>query len=111
MDLGISGLVSGFDWRSLVDQLAEVERAPQQRMRSEQSLLQQRNTAYSNIKTQLEKLKALSDSLKDPLFFDSRLPKSGDSTIGTATAAAGPHSDHTTSLSPSSPRQRFNKAP
>jgi flagellar hook-associated protein 2 len=81
MDLGISGLVSGFDWRSFVDQMVEIERAPQQRMRSEQSLLQQRNTSYSNIKTQLEKLKALSDSLKDPLFFDSRIAKSGDSTI------------------------------
>jgi flagellar hook-associated protein 2 len=89
MDLGISGLASGFDWLSLVDQLTEVERAPQQRMRSEQTLVQQRNTAYSDLKTQLEKLRVLSDSLKDPLFFDSRLAKSEDSTTGTATATAG----------------------
>ena len=45
MDLGLSGLVSGLDWKTLVDQLAEAERAPQNRLRSDQSILKKQNTA------------------------------------------------------------------
>jgi len=36
MELGLSGLASGFEWKSVVDQLVEVERAPQRRARREQ---------------------------------------------------------------------------
>lgn len=57
MDLGLSGLASGFDWRSLVDKLADVERTPQKRLRFEQSTLQTRNNAFGSIKTQLTVLK------------------------------------------------------
>jgi flagellar hook-associated protein 2 len=89
MELGLSGLASGFDWRSLVDQLADIERAPQTRLRSEQSLLQQRNNAYASIKTQLGVLNNRLASLKDPAFFDSRLTTVSDAAAASATAAAG----------------------
>ena len=29
MDLGVSGLASGFDWKTLVDQMIDVQRAPE----------------------------------------------------------------------------------
>ncbi|MCL5097775.1 MAG: flagellar filament capping protein FliD [Candidatus Omnitrophica bacterium] len=89
MDLGISGLASGFDWLSLVDQLADVERAPQKELRSEQDLIQQRNNALSSVKTQLGVLKSRAESLKDPALFDSRIAASSDSSVATAIAAAG----------------------
>jgi flagellar hook-associated protein 2 len=89
MDLGVSGLVSGFDWRSLVEQLVQVERAPQQRLRADQSILQQRNTAYSSIKTQLDTLKTKAAALKEATLFDSRLASSSDTTIASATATVG----------------------
>ncbi|HEY2952242.1 MAG TPA: flagellar cap protein FliD N-terminal domain-containing protein, partial [Verrucomicrobiae bacterium] len=89
MDLGISGLASGFDWRSLIDQLSEVERAPERRLQSEQVTLQQRNAAYGNILTQLTALKTRVDALKDPALFSSRLARTGDTTIATASADAG----------------------
>src|SRR5437867_6955 len=89
MDLGISGLVSGFDWRSLIDQLMQVERAPEQRERSNQDRLKQRNTAYSGIQTQLETLKTRIDALKDPVLFNSRLATPSDATAASATASAG----------------------
>ncbi len=57
MDLGLSGLASGLDWKSLVDQLAEVERLPQKRLLAEQSALEGRNNAYGSIITQLGTLK------------------------------------------------------
>ena len=89
MDLGLSGLASGFDWRSLVDQLAQVERAPQSRLRTEQNQILNRNNAYGTIKTQLGVLQNRVTTLKEPSFFDSRLAATGDSTIATASVVSG----------------------
>src|ERR1041385_6405047 len=89
MDLGISGLASGFDWRSLVDQLADVERAPQSRLRTEQNTLNQRNNAYGSIKPQLGILQSRVDALKDPTLYDSRAANVSDSTIANASVSAG----------------------
>jgi flagellar hook-associated protein 2 len=89
MDLGLSGLASGLDWKTLVNQLADVERAPQRRLRTEQSTLANRNNAYGSIKTQLAVLQNRVNTLKDPSFFDSRTASSADSTIATASVTAG----------------------
>src|SRR2546425_5806555 len=88
MDLGLSGLASGFDWRSLVDQLVEVERAPQRRLQSEQGLLTDRNTAFSSIASQLTALKTRVDALKDASLFDSRATKVGIAALLSASASA-----------------------
>jgi flagellar hook-associated protein 2 len=87
MDLGVSGLASGFDWRSLVDQLSEVERLPQQRLRAEQGTLEQRNTAYGAIRTQFNVLLNRLNSLQATDLYESRKATSGDTT--TASASAG----------------------
>lgn len=89
LDLGVSGLASGFDWRSLVDQLVEVERAPQRRLFSEQQDLQTRKTAYTSIATQLSVLQNRVDELNDGELFDSRLTKSSSEEIATALAESG----------------------
>ncbi|MBI4326213.1 MAG: hypothetical protein HY674_13260, partial [Chloroflexi bacterium] len=89
MDLGISGLASNFDWRTLVDKLVEVERLPQNRLLLEQLGLQDRNSAYASIQTQLGVLRNRVTTLMDADLFDSRLAQVGDSTIATATAKAG----------------------
>ncbi len=89
MNLGISGLASGFDWQSLISQLAEVERAPQRTMLSEQTKIEGRSQAFGAIKTNLDILKAKVQALKDPALFDSRTTSSSDSDLGTATASAG----------------------
>ena len=89
MDLGISGLASGFDWRSLVDQLAEVERAPQKRLRTEQNLIEQRNNAYGSILTQFGVLQNRLAFLKDPSLLDTRQTSVGDDTVASVTAEAG----------------------
>ncbi|HEY1171410.1 MAG TPA: flagellar filament capping protein FliD [Verrucomicrobiae bacterium] len=89
MDLSLSGLASGFDWKSLVDQLTDVERTPQKRLFSEQSLINQRNNAYSSIKTQLGVLTNRINALKDPALFDSRSASSTDATIASASVTSG----------------------
>lgn len=89
MDLGVSGLASGFDWRSLVDQLAQVERAPQQTLLADQSKIEQQSTDYGAIRTQLQVLQNKVTALNDPTLFGRRLTTVGDSAIMSATASSG----------------------
>lgn len=88
MDLGVSGLASGFDWRSLVDQLSDVERLPQKRLSAEQSKIEERNNAYGSIVTQLKVLKSRVTALKSPDLYNARTTKVGDSAAATASASA-----------------------
>lgn len=89
MDLGVSGLASGFDWRTFVDQIVEVERAPQRTLLIEQGLIEQRKVAYSAIKTQLAVLQNRIGALKDPDLFNSRLSQVSDDSIASVVASAG----------------------
>ncbi len=89
MDLGISGLASGFDWRTLVDQLADVERAPERSLLKEQTTLQQRNNAFSSIKTQFGVLQNKVKALTDSSLFDSRGVLVSKTSAATASAGAG----------------------
>lgn len=89
LDLGLSGLASGFDWRSLIDQLLEVERAPQRRLLTEQQAISDRKTAYSSIATQLGVLQNRVDELNDGTLFDTRKTTTTDEDVATALAEAG----------------------
>ena len=51
MAISLSGLASGFDWQSMVDQLVEVERASQNQLRSEQLELRERGIVLSSLRT------------------------------------------------------------
>lgn len=89
MQLNLTGLASGFDWMSLVDQLTELERTPQTRMRSEQTTLRSVNSAYAALQTQLEALRAKLEVLQAPGFFDTRAAAVSDPDAATATAGTG----------------------
>jgi flagellar hook-associated protein 2 len=89
IDLSLSGLASGFDWKSVVDQLVEVERAPAQRLFNDQTSINQKNSAYGGIKTQLAALQTQLAALKSPTLFDSRAARTSDATTATASALAG----------------------
>ena len=88
MDLNVSGLASGFDWKSMVEQLTSVERAPQRRMRTEQAGVRAKNAAFTSLKTELTSLKTISEKLKETSFFDTRKVTSSE-THTTATADSG----------------------
>lgn len=61
--MALSGLASGFDWKSIVDQLIEVSRAPQNRMRTEKSTNASKTSALNEIKGLLASLKTSAGSL------------------------------------------------
>jgi flagellar hook-associated protein 2 len=98
MDLGVSGLASGFDWRSLVDRLSEFDRIPQRRLYAEQSALRESKNAYGTILTQLKVFRGRVDALTSPALFSSRTTSVSDngSLVANATdkALPGNHTFH-----------------
>lgn len=63
MGMALSGLASGFDWKSIVDQLIEVSRAPQNRMVKEKSSLASKSSAINEIKGLVSTFKSSLTSL------------------------------------------------
>ena len=63
MGMALSGLASGFDWKSIVDQLIEVSRTPQNRMRTEKTANASKSSAINDIKSLLSNFKSSLTSL------------------------------------------------
>jgi flagellar hook-associated protein 2 len=89
MDLSISGLASGFDWKSLVSQLVDVERAPERALSTQKDKINQQINAYTSVKTQLSTLRTAIKALKDASLFQSRTASSSDVLRATGTATTG----------------------
>ena len=88
MEFGLSGLASGFDWRSMVDQLVEVERAPQRRLQLEQFDLSEQSSLYNSLKTELTVLQGKVEVLTDEDFFGSRSVTAADEDVVSGEAGA-----------------------
>ncbi len=88
-NLGVAGLASGFDWKSLVSQLADVDRAPERVLQNDQNKIYQQNNAYAGIQTELTVLKSRITTLQSTDLYQSRQTSVSDTTVGQATAAAG----------------------
>ena len=56
VDLRLSGLASGFDWKPVVEQLIELERIPQKRLAQEQDANNTKISELGILKSQLETL-------------------------------------------------------
>jgi flagellar hook-associated protein 2 len=89
MDLGVAGLASGFDWKTFVEQMTDIQRAPQRRLLVEQNQISQRNIALSSIKTQIGVLSTRVDALKKLTLFGSRTTSVADEGIANVTASTG----------------------
>jgi len=88
VDLSVSGLASGVDWKSIVTQLANAERSPETQWSSNQSKINQTNNAFGTIKSYLNNLQADVKKLKDTTIFSSRSASISNSTDATGTADA-----------------------
>lgn len=106
MEFGLSGLASGFDWRSMVDQLVEVERAPQRRLQLEQFDLGEQSSLYNSLKTELTVLQSKVEVLTDEDFFGSRSVTATDEDVvggeAGADAAIGTYSIDVTQMASTS---------
>lgn len=85
-NLQLSGLASGFDWKSFVDTIMDLERAPASRMETEKSKNLTRVSALTGLETRLGDLRTAVAALNAPEAFGVRSVTAGS---WTATAAAG----------------------
>lgn len=88
----LSGLASGFDWKSLVDQLIAADRAPQDRLRAQKTANTNRVSALNTLGARLGDLQAALSPLRDGTLFSARTVALGDAqnnTTWTARVDAG----------------------
>ena len=89
-DLSLSGLASGLDWKSLVDQLMQIEAAPITRLQKEQDTNTAKSNTLANLGTKLTGLQTAAQNLKDQSLFSGRTVTSGTSgSTWNFSAAAG----------------------
>jgi flagellar hook-associated protein 2 len=87
--LAISGLASGFNWQSVVTQLAAAERSAETPWQTQQSALNAQHASYSTLNDALTTLQADIKVLQDPSFYQSALAQTSDATFATAHADPG----------------------
>ena len=107
--LSLGGLSSGLDTQAIIDQLMAVDRAPETRMKVQQSVLQARQTALNDIGTRVRNLLATAKSLGDvATWADTQTLDASDATKLTATrlsgAAPGGHEINVSTLARSEQR-------
>ena len=79
----ISGLASGFDWRSMIDELMKIERRPVDLIESRKREYESKLSEWQSFNTKLLSLKTAAEGLKDPGDFDvfSSIMTSDSSTV------------------------------
>jgi len=86
----LAGLASGFDWKTFVDQLMDIERAPIRTIQTEQGRNTQRSTALGTFSTRLTSLQTAVTGLSDISLFSGRKATSSATTGAfNAVATAG----------------------
>lgn len=82
MDFQVAGLASGFDWKSLVDQLMAIERSSQTRMRETQSKNEEKKTALNLVDTKLGALDSKLDDLDSEALYKAKAVSLSDDSVG-----------------------------
>ena len=105
-NLQLSGLASGFDWKSFVDTIMDLERAPAARLETEKNKNLTRVTSLSNLETRLTDMRSAVAALNAPEAFGVRSVTAGDWTAtASAGSAVGAHTFNVTRLATASKLQ------
>jgi len=78
--LQVAGLASNFDWKSFVDQIMELERAPAARIEAEKNVNVQQSTQLNTLGTRLTALKTAMSALNSTALFGQRTALSTQAT-------------------------------
>ena len=70
--LQLSGLASGFDWKTFVDSLIDIERAPAVRLQTEINTNNKKATALAGVESRITELRTAADALNEDGVFDAR---------------------------------------
>jgi flagellar hook-associated protein 2 len=87
--ISLSGLISGsFDWKSVVDQLIQIDSQPVARLQSEESANVDRLSSFAALKTGITELQSSAKALSDSTLFTARTASLAATGTGwTATAS------------------------
>jgi flagellar hook-associated protein 2 len=86
----LSGLVSGIDTGSIIDQLMTIEKLPRTKITNDQAATTKRQSLLQDISSKLTSLKFANDDLKSALtWMDTQSVESGDTTKFTVTRTGG----------------------
>lgn len=83
----LSGLASGFDWKSVVDQLMALQRLPQDRLRTNKSENINKLTSFTSLRSKVTALQTAAKTLSSDGLFSQRAASLAD-TASTWNAAA-----------------------
>ena len=72
MDFSLSGLVSGFDWKTFINQIMAVQNAPIDKLNNEKTTNINKNAALGDLATKLTALQTSSTALNAPGLFTGR---------------------------------------
>lgn len=87
--MAISGLASGMNWTSIVQELGNAERTPEIQWRNQQATIAAQNSAYSTLTNDLTTLQTDAQNLLIPSFFDTVVATSSTPAVATASVASG----------------------
>jgi len=87
--LAVSGLASGMNWTSIVQELGNAERSPEIQWQNQQTTIAAQNAAYTTIETDLQSLQTDAQTLLDPSFFNSVVATSSSPAVASANAGSG----------------------
>jgi flagellar hook-associated protein 2 len=85
----LSGLASGLDWTSIINEMVTAEQAPETQMKTQRTALETENTSYTTIGTDLATLQKDVTTLSSADFFKTRTATPDDSSVASATATTG----------------------
>lgn len=99
--LQVAGLASNFDWKSFVDQILNLERAPASRLETEQALNRQKVTLLDSLGSRLSSLQGSASALNADTLFGKRTAKSSttDSTWSLSAGEATPAGTYSVAVS------------
>ena len=88
MQFQLAGLASGFDWRSMIDQLMAAERIPQQRLRADQGKNNDTRDTLELLETKMDSLKSTVGGFEGSDLYHAKSTALSDENLG-ITAKAG----------------------
>ncbi len=88
MELNVAGLASGFDWKTMVDQIADIERSKQKVLQTDQAKYNLKKSLLSAIGNKLTSLEDKAEALSKTDLYDSRTVNSTETHLS-ASADAG----------------------
>src|SRR3954471_23510989 len=86
----ISGLSSGIDTATIIDQLMSIERQPQTRLKSQVTISAARKTVLSDIQTRLKNLQLAAQDLKSATLWANKQTVDVNDSTKVAAALSGP---------------------